>query len=119
MKFKIDENLPNDVLQSFRNAGHDIHSVHDEDLAGEPDSAIIAACSREGRCLITFDLDFSDTRTYPPNELQGIIIFRLRSQDKQSVLRIIPNLLQMIANEPVTGRLWIVEDQRVRIRGGE
>ena len=35
MKFKLDENLPNELALVFRNAGHDAVTVLDQGLSGE------------------------------------------------------------------------------------
>lgn len=42
MKFKLDENLPVELLSTLRDAGHEADSVHDEGLVGMPDSQILA-----------------------------------------------------------------------------
>ena len=52
MRFKLDENLPVEILEDLRAAGHEGDSVHDEGLAGEPDTAVLAAAKREGRVLL-------------------------------------------------------------------
>ena len=36
MKFKLDEDLPNELALVFRNAGHDAVTVLDQGLSGEP-----------------------------------------------------------------------------------
>lgn len=56
-RFKLDENLPSDALALFRDAGHDVESALEERLGGQPDPAVFAACQREGRILVTLDLD--------------------------------------------------------------
>ena len=78
MKFKIDENLPVEFAKLLADFGHDADTVHDERLVGAPDSVVIVTCKTERRCLVTLDLDFSDMRAYPPSDLHGLIIFRLR-----------------------------------------
>lgn len=119
MKFKIDENLPVELAALLRSAGHDADTVHDESLIGSPDSVVIAACISEKRCLITLDLDFSDMRAYPPDDLPGLIVMRLRTQDKRHILDVAARMIPLLVNEPVMRRLWIVDEDRVRIRGGE
>jgi predicted nuclease of predicted toxin-antitoxin system len=119
VKFKIDENLPQEFAELLCKASHDAESVFDEGLVGEADSTIIDVCKIEERCLITLDLDFSDMRTYPPSDLPGLIVLRLRNQDKFSVVALVPKLVELFNLEKVTGRLWIVEEDRVRIRGEE
>ena len=119
MKFKIDENLPTELATLLGNAGHDADTVHDEGIAGSPDPMVIAACRAEQRCLITLDLDFSDMRAYPPEDLHGLIVLRLRTQDRIHVLEVAARMIPLLESEPLNKRLWIVEEERVRIRGGE
>lgn len=119
MKFKIDENLPVEIAGMLRSSGHDADTVRDEGLVGSPDTAVITACRSEMRCLITLDLDFSDMRAYPPHELPGLIVLRLRRQDRSHVIEIASRLIPLLEDEPIEQRLWIVNEERVRIRGGE
>ena len=49
MKFKSDENLPAEVVALLRSAGHDAHSVLDEDLGGTSDTSLAEVCRKEGR----------------------------------------------------------------------
>ena len=52
MKFKIDENLPSEVVELLRSAGHDAHSVLDESIGGASDESIAEICREEGRILL-------------------------------------------------------------------
>lgn len=87
MRFKLEENLPQDAPLLLREAGHDATSVLEQDLGGEPDDRIAAVCRDEQRALITLDLDFTNIRAYPPNEAAGIIVLRLTQQDRAHALR--------------------------------
>ena len=119
MKFKIDENLPVEFAELLRASGYEADTINDEGLAGSPDERVIAVCRSESRCLITLDLDFGDMRAYPPADLFGLIVLRLQRQDKLHVLEIATRLIPLLRVEPLTKRLWIVDEKRVRIRGGE
>jgi predicted nuclease of predicted toxin-antitoxin system len=66
MKFKLDENFGTRTQKIFRLAGHDIHTVRDENLQGSSDQHLYKICCTEQRCLITLDLDFADTVRFPP-----------------------------------------------------
>ena len=116
MKFKIDENLPKEVADLLQQAGFEAATVPEQRLTGASDADLARACEQEAYALITLDTDFGDIRTYPPQEYPGPIVLRLRRQDKAHVLEILPRLIQMFATEPLTGRLWIVEEDRVRVR---
>ncbi len=117
MKFKFDENLPSDLGAMLRTAGHDAHSVLDENLRGAADPALAQACQAEQRILITLDLDFAHIQNYPPQDYHGIIVLRLSRQDRDTVLAIIPRVLALLQTEPIAQRLWIVDGSRTRIRG--
>jgi predicted nuclease of predicted toxin-antitoxin system len=92
-------------------------TVVEQGLNGGPDSEVSEVCRRENRTLITLDLDFANIRSYPPVDFPGIIVLRLRTQDKQSVLAIVSRLIQMFATHPLNHHLWVVDDVAVRIRG--
>ena len=116
MKFKVDENLPREAAELLCSAGHDAITVADQGLSGEQDSQIIQICRSEDRALITLDLDFADVRSYPPKDSAGLVVLRLRQQDKPHVLKTLARVLPLFAGEVVENRLWIVEETRVRIR---
>lgn len=83
----------------------------------EADATIASLCEQEKRALITLDTDFADIRAYPPERLHGLVVLRLRTQDKLRVLDTVRHLLQAFAGEQVERHLWIVEENRIRIRG--
>jgi predicted nuclease of predicted toxin-antitoxin system len=116
MRFKCDENLPSDVTVLLLAAGHDAHSVLDEQMGGAPDSALARVCQDESRIFITLDLDFADIRNYPPQDYHGIIVLRPGRNDRDAILAIIPRVLVLLQTELIAGRLWIVDNHRTRIR---
>jgi predicted nuclease of predicted toxin-antitoxin system len=118
VRFKIDENLPAELAELLHLAGHDVETVHGEGLSGASDPDIIQVCRIELRCLITLDLDFSDMRAYPPAKMNGMIVMRLRSQDKRSVRAVASRLIPLLEREVLENRLWIVDEERLRIRAG-
>lgn len=117
MQFKIDENLPVEVAALLREAGHDAVTVHDQQLSGAADVNLAAICQTEQRAIITLDTDFADIRVYPPRQFAGLVVMRLKQQDKASVLPVIQRFIKALAAETLEGRLWIVDEKRIRIRG--
>lgn len=116
MKFKVDENLPVEVTALLQRAGYDALSVVDQNLGGKADKIISRVCRDENRAIITLDLDFADIRTYPPSEFAGIVVLRLKNQDKFAVTAVMEDLLKVLEKESLDKRLWIVDEQRIRIR---
>jgi predicted nuclease of predicted toxin-antitoxin system len=117
LKFKVDENLPTEAAELLAEAGHDAVTVKDQHMAGQPDANVAAVCRREERVVVTLDLDFADIRAYPPADYAGIVVLRLTLLDKFHVLSVLQRLLPVLEREPLAGKLWIVEETSVRIRG--
>lgn len=116
MNFKIDENLPSEVANLLISAGHDAETVFDEGLVGAADQKIIGICTSENRALVTLDLDFSNVRAYPPKDHSGLILLRLRRQDKHHVMKVVSQIIDLVEHERLVGHLWIAEEDRIRIR---
>jgi predicted nuclease of predicted toxin-antitoxin system len=116
VKFKVDENLPVEVAQLLREAGHDVLTVLEQGLGGAKDQAIAKICQSEQRALVTLDIHFADIRAYPPAEFSGPIVLRLERHDKPHVLQIMSRVLKMTGFEHPQGQLWIVEERRIRVR---
>lgn len=116
MKFKLDENLSPSLAKLFAAAGHDAHSVVAQHLSGKPDEKVIQVCASEQRALITFDLDFSNIHAYPPQQYAGIAVLRLASQDHSVAEAAVERILALLPHERLAGTLWIIEEDRVRIR---
>ncbi len=115
-KFKVDENLPLDIAELLRQAGYEALTVHDENLVGTSDPQIATVCQEEKLALITLDTDFADIGTYPPKDYSGFIVLRLRRQDKHHVIEIFSRLIKLIPKETLDQRLWIVDENRIRVR---
>jgi predicted nuclease of predicted toxin-antitoxin system len=118
MRFKVDENLHPDAADLLRSAGHDAMTVFDQGLRGHRDQDNATICQREQRAIVTLDLDFSNIRQYPPEDYPGIIVLRLANKSRQPVLSALTRVVPLLTTEPLAGCLWIVEEQRVRIRAG-
>jgi len=112
MRFKIDENLPRDIVGLLAKA----QTVLDEGLKGQSDTRVVEACLSEDRVLVTLDTGFADIRSYPPEEYPGLLVLRLQRQDKLHAMAVMRRLVVLLSRESPRGRLWIVDEQRVRIR---
>lgn len=115
-KFKIDENLPIEIKEILIQLGHDALLITDQGLGGQPDSKIYSVCQSEKRCIVTLDLGFGDIRHYPPAQHVGIIVLRAIDQSKESIVVLFSQHVHLLEVEPLAGKLWIMENDRVRIR---
>jgi predicted nuclease of predicted toxin-antitoxin system len=116
MKFKVDENLPRETCDLLNRAGHDAISVGQQELSGADDPQIYRRCQQERRALVTLDVDFANMQAYDAKLSSGVIVLRLVRQDKSRVLAAVARALPVLEREPLAKRLWIVEENRIRIR---
>jgi predicted nuclease of predicted toxin-antitoxin system len=116
MRIKVDENLPVEVADLFRQAEHDAVTVGEQQHSGFADSNLASVLRQEQRALVTLDMGFADVRAYPPKEYAGLIVLRLRRQDKPYVLDVVRRLVSVMAAETPAGQLWIVGEHRIRAR---
>ncbi|MBK7642879.1 MAG: DUF5615 family PIN-like protein [Planctomycetes bacterium] len=116
MQFKLDENLPTELARSLARQGHDALTVRDQGLAGSEDSVLADVIRKEHRILATLDRDFCDIRRYPPAEFAGILVFRVRRQDPDHLLKLMDQVLATMEFQRISGELWIVEESGIRRR---
>jgi hypothetical protein len=65
---------------------------------------------------VTLDLDFANIRAYPPGEHTGIVVLRVKRQDKPTVLADVRRLATGLTHRDPAGELWIVDGNRIRFR---
>ena len=118
MKFKTDENLPEEAAVTLRESGLDAETAWDEKLSGSDDDVIALRLRHEGRILLTLDLDFANIQAYPPQQHPGIIVLRLKRQDKPTVVAYVRRVALAVNRRSPVGELWIVENDRIRFRHG-
>jgi hypothetical protein len=116
VRFKLDENLPIELLDDLRTAGHEADGLRDEGLIGAPDGALLALVRREGRVLLTLDKGIADVRAYPPGTHAGIVLFRPPTAGRGITLLFVRRHLASIFERELTGRLLVITDHGLRLR---
>ena len=116
MKLKLDENLGQRGRALLTAAGHDVSTMVLQRMESEPDKSVIDVCRREGRALVTLDLDFANPLNYRPSEYAGIAVLRLpKKVSAADLLQAIQTFARGLAQYPLAGKLWIVEKGRIRL----
>lgn len=118
LRLKLDENMPDAAALILRSSGHDVQLARDENLAGAPDDDVLAATSTEGRVLVTLDVDFADVVRHPPGSTPGIVVLRPHRQSLDLVDRIVTVVGSLLEKETVLGRLWVIDESRLRVWPG-
>lgn len=118
MNFLLDANMPRSALRAFIDAGHQAWHVRDIGLGDAPDERIDQYARAQSWILVTRDLDFADTRNYPPENSAGRLVLRV---DDASTATEIAQLLQRFLLMPqlvsqIPAHLAILDVNRVRFR---
>jgi predicted nuclease of predicted toxin-antitoxin system len=114
MRFLANENIPGDAVRALAKAGHDIVWVRSA-APGSKDEDILAWAVREGRVLLTFDLDFGELawRVGLPASC-GIVLFRVPIPAAAEVGEVLAARISERADW--AGHFTVIEPGRIRMR---
>jgi predicted nuclease of predicted toxin-antitoxin system len=116
VKIKLDEMLPEALVELLSELGHDVESVTSEGLSGESDSTIRKVAGEENRFLISQDLDFSDIRRFAPGTHPGVMIVRLRQPGRKALIKRIGGFFQSEDASDLVGCFVVLTERKARIR---
>jgi predicted nuclease of predicted toxin-antitoxin system len=85
VRIKLDQNLPDSVIDVLAGVGHDVDTVRDEGLRGAKDPAVLAGATAHDRLLVTLDRGLGDIRTFPPGTHAGVLVVRLDHQPPRAI----------------------------------
>jgi predicted nuclease of predicted toxin-antitoxin system len=118
VRVKVDEDLPQQVVDLFTARGHDAISVRQQGWRGTPDADLWSRVQVEGRWLVTADKGFADLRAYPPGTHGGILLLRARPENRRAYLELAARVLERLDLESVPRALVVASPSGIRIRKG-
>jgi hypothetical protein len=116
MRFKLDENLPLELVDDLTRLGHEADTVVSEGLKGANDQVVVEAARASRRILLTLDKGIASLLRYPIDAQGGTVLFRPDESGRQSVLSFIRARLVPLLALQLFGRLTVVGATRIRIR---
>ena len=119
VRFLADHCVSNFIIQSLREASHEVVRLKDVLPADSPDVRVIAKAQEIGAILLSLNGDFADIVTYPPKKYVGIVALQVRNHSEALpylVRRLTSYLAAHSAIEHYHGKLFVVEADRIRIR---
>ncbi len=119
IRAKVDEDLPAEVADRLREAGHDARSVVEQSLSGTPDDRLWNIACDERRWLITADKGLAAKWALEANAPDGVVLFRLPRESRAGYLRLIELLLSEFSFEGEIGSIVVVTPDAIRIRRRE
>ena len=76
---------------------------------------MIEACRVERRVLVSLDKGFTSVLRFPPEQYAGIVVLRLAEPlTLTSIESALQRFVEASVDQVVDGRLWIIDERRVR-----
>jgi predicted nuclease of predicted toxin-antitoxin system len=116
VKFRLDENLPAELVADLRRAGHTAQTVHQEGLTGSCDSTLLERAHSEERVLLTLDRGLGDVKKHALQHYSGVVILRPRQDGRSYVRAFVRRRLPDFETLPLKGRLVIASEIGLRLR---
>ena len=115
MKFLADMGISPLTIDFLREQGYDAKHLNDEGLHRMSDPDILEKARREGRILLTADLDFGYLMAVSHFQLPNVILFRLEDMRPDSVNIHLVEVLRRFESDLVQGSFLTVTQSRIRV----
>ena len=117
MKLLLDENLSLQHAQNLRAEGYDAEGVVEAGLGGESDANVLLFAIAHSRVILTLDADFANVLRFPPEHTPGVIRLKVHPPTEANIRETILRALRLLVHTDMTGKLAIVDRDKVRVRG--
>ena len=104
------------TVEWLKSSGFEAKHLREEGLQKLPDKDIFSKAQKEGRVILTFDLDFGEIAALAGTMLPSVIIFRLQDQTPRNVNRLLKQILDNTKEELKQGAIISANEQRFRVR---
>jgi predicted nuclease of predicted toxin-antitoxin system len=116
VKLFLDENLSPLHAAELKSIGYDACAVVEVGLSGAKDEQIRLFAIENGRVLLTLDADFANVIRFPPEHTPGVVRLKVHPPTEERIRRAIQRTLLFLQNIDLSGRLAVVDEDKIRIR---
>jgi len=116
VRFLADMGVDVRIVEWLNSRGHEAVHLRDEGLHRLPNGEIFDKASREGRVVLTFDLDFGEIAALSRGRMARVILFRLHNTRTPHVISRLSAVLRDSAGALERGAVVLVEESRHRVR---
>jgi predicted nuclease of predicted toxin-antitoxin system len=119
LRFLADHCISNTIVETLREATHEVVRLRDVLPVESPDTMVIAKAQEIDAILLSMNGDFADIVTYPPKNYKGIVAIQMRNH-AEVLGQLMARLKEYLRTQPAMGdyrrKLLVVEVDRIRIR---
>jgi predicted nuclease of predicted toxin-antitoxin system len=116
MRLLADMHVAPRTVTFLRSLGHDVVRVDEMLLPTATDESIVAAATRDGRAILTQDLDFAASVALSGRTVPSVISRRLSSSRIERVNAVLQEVLPAVEKDVLEGAIVTVQDGRLRLR---
>jgi predicted nuclease of predicted toxin-antitoxin system len=116
MRFLVDMPLSPGLALWLSGQGHDVIHAQDAQLTGATDSAILERARKDGRVVVTADLDYPRLLAMLRAERPGVILFRGGNYGEHESVKLLKRALEVIQPEELARSIVVIEKARIRRR---
>lgn len=121
MRFFADHCVPRSIGEILESDGHEVIRLADRLSLEANDADVIAEAQEIDAVLLSLNGDFAEIIRYPPGQYGGIVALQVRNRP-EAIPSIMDKLLGYLEQHPhrshYTGKLFLVEAHRIRVRSG-
>ncbi|MBA3070670.1 MAG: hypothetical protein FP829_00595 [Nitrospirae bacterium] len=114
MKFLVDMPASPQLVKWLNEKGYDAVHASDIGLFKTKDKEILNEARRQGRIIITADLDFPQLLAMSRAKDPGIILFRWGNYNEQEMRELLKRVLDNIKPEKIPDSIVVVDRTRIR-----
>jgi predicted nuclease of predicted toxin-antitoxin system len=116
VRFLVDMPLSRNLAAWLRDNGHDAVHASEIGLHRAPDLDIITRARREGRTMITADLDYPRLLALARTAEPSLILFRDGEWSEDEVIARMSDILRALTEADIAQSIIVVDRERVRRR---
>jgi len=115
----LDQNIPRAAGEWLRTQRPRwrVHHVNDLGFAGRSDEFLYRWALEHEAIVVTYDEDFADVRFYPIGKHHGVVRLRVWPTAEEKTVEALGRLLDQLPPAEWRGRLIIIDNQKIRVRG--
>ena len=121
MRFFADHCVPQSISETLIAEGHEVIRLPTQLPSDADDLTVLEEAQEIGAILLSLNGDFADLIRYPPENYGGIVALQVRNRP-EAIPSIVDKLLEYLEQHPhqkhYSGKLFLVEAHRIRVRRG-